>query len=282
MTNDYLSLFLNSTLASGDAVAVFALFFLGIARILPILLLSPFFGAKVLPHPVKMTLAICLFVILLPHFLVKITTPLHFDLTLLLYVLKEVFIGTIMGFVIGAPFYVVQNAGVIIDHQRGGASLMTNDPTIQNQSSPLGTLYNMVMIFIFYFINGPFLVLDALVTSYDVLPPDKLLSPFFFSQKVICWEILFEMLHTVMALAIQLAGPGLIAILMTDLFLGIINRLAPQVQITFLGMPLKSLLALVVVCIGWKLFSDQLAKEIIKWLDRYNEMIQSFGVGLTH
>ena len=65
----------------------------------------------------------------------------------------------------------------------------------------------------------------------------------------------------------QLAAPALIMILMTDFFLGIANRLAPQVQITFLGMPLKSLLALVIVFFGWTLFMHEIVAQGYKALN---------------
>jgi type III secretory pathway component EscT len=86
-----------------------------------------------------------------------------------------------------------------------------------------------------------------------------------------------QLFNRFMILSIQLATPALIAILMTDVFLGIANRLAPQVQITFLGMPLKSLLALLVIAIGFKLFNDEIIKQAIKWLNTVSSMIQMFN-----
>jgi len=193
------------------------------------------------------------------------------------YLAKEVFIGFVLGFIIGVPFMIVQNAGIIIDHQRGGASLMVNDPTIQNQSSPLGTLFNFVLICIFYVLDGPFLFIDAIVTSYEIVPPDKFFNPNFFSKDSTFWSVqMMELLNKMMVITIRLASPALLTILMTDVFLGIANRLAPQVQITFLGMPLKSLLALAVVFLGWELFTDELGHEIYYWLSYINNTLKIF------
>ena len=69
-------------------------------------------------------------------------------------------------------------------------------------------------------------------------------------------------------------------ILMTDVFLGIANRLAPQVQITFLGMPLKSLLALTIVTLGLKLFTDQLVIETYDWLQLVKRAVGWFTFGM--
>lgn len=276
MNQDYLLVFLNSALAKENALAALTLFFLFLARFLPIIALSPFFGARVLTGPVKVFLAISIFVIFLPQLLVVTTTPLTFSPYAVLLMCKEIFVGVLLGFFISVPFIIAQNAGIIIDHQRGGASLMVNDPTIQNQSSPLGTLFNMVLIYIFFLIDGPFLFLNAIMTSYEVIPPDKMINPYFFDQTAVFWTDLVKLFNQVMVISVQLAAPALLAILMTDMFLGIANRLAPQVQITFLGMPLKSLLALTVVCVGWKLFNEELIRQSYKWLDTIRDMLVTF------
>ncbi len=90
---------------------------------------------------------------------------------------------------------------------------------------------------------------------------------------------MIQLFNQVMVISMQLAAPGLLAILMTDVFLGIANRLAPQVQITFLGMPLKSLLALTVVCFGWRVFTEELIRQCYKWLDIVKQTLVMITVG---
>jgi type III secretory pathway component EscT len=277
MDDNYISLFINSALAQGNALAPLTLLFLFLARFLPIVAQAPFFGAKVLPHPVKMTFAISMFVIFLPHLLSVTTAPVAFDGFLIILLMKELFIGLLIGFMISMPFTVVQNAGIIIDHQRGGASLMVNDPTIQNQSSPLGTLFNYTMILIFWAISGPFMVIDLISTSYSMVPPNEFFSSAFFLPKTPFSLFMIQLFNKFMILSIQLATPALLSILMTDVFLGIANRLAPQVQITFLGMPLKSLLALVIVWAGFKLFNEEIARQALMWMTTIGRMIHMFN-----
>jgi len=270
----YLYVFLTSAFQAENAIGVFALLFLFFARFLPIIALSPFFGARVLPHPVKVMFAICMFVIFLPQLLLVTKSQVNFSPYTVVLLTKELFVGTLIGFIISLPFSIVQSSGIIIDHQRGASSLMVNDPTIQNQSSSIGTMFNMVLIVIFFLMNGPFLFLDAIASSYDIIPPDSMINPDFFNEHGNIWDLVMKLFNRVMVISIQLATPALLAILMTDSFLGIANRLAPQVQITFLGMPLKSLLALVVVCFGWKLFSEELVRQCYLWLDTVKTLLQ--------
>lgn len=268
--------FLNSVFAESAPEVFLSLFLLFLARMLPIITQSPFFGSKVLPPMTKMALAISLFVIFLPHLLTVLTTVPVYSINFLLLAIKEMVIGFIIGYFISMPFNIVSNAGILIDHQRGGASLMVNDPTIQNQSSPLGTLFNFVLIYVFYMMDGPFIFIDSIMTSYEVIPPDQFINREFFQNGTVFFKMMVGLLGKVMNLSIQLASPALIVILMTDFFLGIANRLAPQVQITFLGMPLKSLLALAIVTFGWKIFVEQTGIETMSWLQSLNVLIYSF------
>ena len=276
MTENYVSLFLNSASSQSDLTAFLSLMFLFLGRMLPIISLAPFFGSRVLPHPIKVTFGISLFVIFFPQLLLTTTTPLEFNLIWLFYLIKEIFVGLLMGFMISIPFIIVQNAGIMIDHQRGGASLMVNDPTIQNQSSPLGTTFNLLLIYIFFLIDGPFLVIDVISQSYDILPPDRFLAIQFFNFDSQFFIDIMKVMGLVMIVSTQLAAPALIMILMTDFFLGIANRLAPQVQITFLGMPLKSLLGLAILFFGWQLFTNQLVTESFVWINYLYKMILLF------
>lgn len=281
MAGDYVSLYVDTAYANGDVTPFLSLMFLFMGRIFPIIALVPFFGGKVLPRPVKVTFAISLFAIFMPQLIFVTKTPIDFNLTLVIYLAKEVLVGLLLGFFLSIPFIIVQSAGIFIDHQRGGASLMVNDPTIQNQSSPLGTMFNLVLIYLFFLIDGPFTVLNIISESYTILPPDKMMTAYIFDQNSQVFTKIVGILGNVMILSTQLAAPALIMILMTDFFLGIANRLAPQVQITFLGMPLKSLLALVIVFFGWKLFNEEIISQSQKTLNSMFIFIKQFAPAAT-
>jgi len=280
MPHSYLTIFLDSVI-SKEPIAALSLFFLFVGRFFPIIALSPFFGSRVLPHPVKVMLALTLFIIFLPKLVANTTTPIQFNFLLVLFLIKEVFVGIILGTIVSLPFIIAQSAGIIIDHQRGGASLMINDPTIQNQSSPIGTMLNMVLIYVFFMIGGPWDFLDAVLISYDMVPPDQFINPYFFREDTPSWEMVLTLFGQVMIMTTQLATPALIAILMTDSFLGLANRLAPQVQITFLGLPLKSLLGLSMLCFGWRLLVKQMIFDARYWLHKVGEMSSYFGISTT-
>jgi type III secretory pathway component EscT len=79
--------------------------------------------------------------------------------------------------------------------------------------------------------------------------------------------------NQIITIAIQMAAPAIVSILMAEMFLGIANRLAPQVQIAFLGMSIKSLLGLSLLWAAWFFILKQFTKQAYNWLDLVNKLI---------
>lgn len=274
MTDTYLSFF--SKLTDSAPIAALSLFFLGLMRIAPVVSLAPFFGSKT-PATVKMGLLIALTVIFLPHMAVTSKTIVGFDFNFILLCGKELFIGFILALFSSIPFYMAESAGVTIDFLRGSSSLQVTDPFMQTQASDLGILYNLVLIVIFYQIDGPFYFFNALFDSYTLIPADGWMPIEFFSFTHPFWQTVWSCVNRIVAVGIQLAAPCLLAILMTEMFLGIANRLAPQVQIAFLGMSLKSLVGLAMLCAAWFFILQQMSKQTLLWLSDMNKIVHTLN-----
>lgn len=273
-TDNYLSFF--SKLTEGAPISAISLFFLGMMRIAPVISLAPFFGSKT-PAPVKMGLLFVLTVIFLPHMAVTSTTMVGFDFNFILLCVKELFIGFILALFASIPFFMAESAGVTIDFLRGSSSLQVTDPFMQTQASDLGILYNLVLVVIFYQIDGPFYFFNALFDSYTLIPADGYMPLEFFSFTHPFWQTVWSCVNRVVAVGIQLAAPCLLAILMTEMFLGIANRLAPQVQIAFLGMSLKSLVGLAMLCAAWFFILQQMSKQTLLWLNDMNKIVHTLN-----
>lgn len=268
--------FFNPDISEAELMHYLSLFFLSILRLGPIVRLAPFLGAKVMPGMARMGLILILGVIFFPNILVYSSTgPLTFDLVFIGYALKELILGYILGFFSMIPFLIANSAGIFIDFVRGSSMLMQQDVTLQQQASPLGILYNSVFIVIFYQLGGVWLFFDAITTSYQIMPPSEWFNTNFFSLTTPLWKHAITILHSIIAISLQLAAPSLLAILMAEVFLGIANRLAPQVQIIFLGMPIKSLLGIFFLWAGWFFILPQGNKQLFSWFRSLEQIVQS-------
>lgn len=252
---------------------IWKVFLLGLARVAPTVALAPFLGSKMLPDSIKIGFGAALVFIFLPFLVVHYKNPVDYDITFMLLLFKEVVVGAILGFLIAIPFYYAQGAGALIDHQRGSQSLQVMDPSTQMQTSPTGTLYNDMLLVIFFSIGGPLFFFDALFTSYTVVPFDQFFPANFFDGSRPLWVLIFDLLNIVVTIALQLSAPALIAMLLSDLFLGIANRMAPQVQISFLLWSFKAFVGILMLWAAWWFVLKQLDVEAASWVKLFDKVV---------
>lgn len=272
-TESYLSLIL--ALPHLDPYTVLSVFFLTLARLLPILALAPFLGSQNVPMTIRVMFGVALTAIFLPQNLLTVHQSIPFGMGFVALTIKELLIGAIIGFLSSVPFYIAQMSGSLIDFQRGASSLQVTDPTTKSQTGAIGILYNLVLIALFYSLNGPFFFFDGVATSYQMIPVDHFTNPEIFNMKNPFWKMAFQIAQTMFTLCIQLAAPSLIGILLMDMFLGIANRLAPQVQIVFLGIPLKSWVGLALLTAAWAFIIQVMGKQTLDWFKNLSKLLHS-------
>jgi len=258
-------------------MTLLSVFFLTLARVIPIISLTPFLGAKNVPATIRMLFSVALVAIFLPQNLLTIHQNIFFSHTFIWLFLKELVIGFILGFLSMVPFLIAQMAGSLIDHQRGASSLQVTDPTTQSQTGPVGLLLNQLTIVLFFALDGPFIFFNGIASSYQLIPVDGLINPSFFALQTPFWKQVMVLLQFMMNLSAQIAAPALIGILLTDMFLGIANRLAPQVQIVFLGIALKSWVGIALMTAAWALMIQVISKESITWMQSIQWLIDQVG-----
>ena len=279
-TDNFLSFLLS--LQNYDPITVLSVFFLTLGRTVPLVSIAPFLGAKNLPRTVRMMFGVALCVLFLPQNLALIHANIPFNTVFIGYMIKELAIGSVLGFFSAMPFLIAQTAGSLIYNARGASSLQVTDPTTQTQTGPIGILYNYVLLALFFSLGGPFLFFDAVAKSYQLIPVDGIISSAFFYKGSPFWKQIVNLTQYVMNLALQLAAPALIGILLTDMFLGIANRLAPQVQVVFLGIPLKSWVGIALMAAAWALTTQVLGRESIEWMKTIMKFINQAGALAQH
>ncbi len=252
-----------------------------IIRMAPIVGITPFLGAKLIPTSARAGLALALAAVFLPYALYVNPDFNLSDNAFLALAFKEAAIGTMIGFFASVPFYVVQSSGILIDYMRGSSMLMAQDPALQNQASPIGIMFNYYLIITFYMIDGPFVFFDAIQTSLEVFPVVGGVNPGIFHMNNPLWKASIGIMGYVFALSLQIAAPCILAILMAEMFLGIANRLAPQVQIAFLGMSLKSLLGLMLLWAAWFIMLRQMSSITMDWMQNLNILIKQIPLYAT-
>ena len=250
--------------------AFLALVGLAFARFLSFLAVAPFMGGRAVPARVKAATAGAFVIVLYPALEAGLPAgeqPLPFGAVGFVALLaKEALVGFTLGFATSLVFEAIQSAGRIIDFQRGSTVGESYAPQLQDEVSMLGQFKLQFAIVVFLAIGAHRLFLEALFHSFEVIPALG------FPRLAPGWsplaELVAQLTGQVLAMAVQLASPLMIALLLTDLFFGIVNRISPQINVFFLSMPVKMLVGLVVILVALPLFRD-------RYITYFNESLKA-------
>jgi type III secretion protein T len=220
----------------------------------------PLFSQKAFPELVRggVTLAFALFA--WPITAHSMPEPMPSGYEWLYIVPKELFIGYVFGVVLGVVVWALESAGTIIDSETGANNAAQMDPGAGAPLGPTGVFLRQYALALLLTsgILGQYLV--ALVQSLTVWPwhapwPDaSILRQVFFENRA----------ATYWTLTLRLVAPVMFVLLLTELGLGLINRTTPSFDVYRLGMPIKSLLAALVMsltAVFWAAALEQLYRE---------------------
>jgi flagellar biosynthetic protein FliR len=216
------------------------LFFLAFTRIMAIIIHVPVLAGQNVPTQVRLGLGFVLALVLIPWQPLPSDADVVGALAYGIAIGKEILIGTLIGFAADLAFGALQVAGSAMGIGSGFESGRIFNPSLGESGSPFDQIFVMTATMIFLMIDGHHLVLIALQKSFEILPLNGPL-PFDSLDRVVLTA------STFIVSGIQLALPVMTALLLADLTLGLLARVAPQVQVYFLGLPVKvavSLLAL--------------------------------------
>ncbi len=211
-----------------------AVFLLMLTRCSGIFLIAPFFGSLNIPIMVRAATAFMFAVVLFP--VVDGLGPVDAPTSVFMYtvaVLKELFIGWLIGFVAYVCFSAIHMAGKVMDMQVGFAVVNVMDPTSGQQIPLIGSfLYNLGII-VFLVTNGHHMIITALAESFRVVP---LLT---MQPNLSLTMIMVNFTNGIFVTGMKIAMPVTFAILLVNVALGILARTMPQMNIFVVGIPLQ-------------------------------------------
>jgi len=251
---------------------------LAFARMLSFLVVVPFFGGAAVPARVKVATATAFVIILYPSLESTLPkdAPLGFGpIGFAALLIKEAFVGFTLGFVASLVFEAIQVAGRVIDFQRGSTMAEMFAPQLQTRVSELGQFKLQFAIVLFLVIGAHHFFISSLLRSFELIPATGF--PHLQAGWTPAAAFITRLTGGVLAIGIQLAAPAMIALLLTDVFFGIVNRVAPQINVFFLSLPVKMAVGLVVVLIALPLFKDRYIYYFKEAYKAFEAMIRGLG-----
>lgn len=176
-----------------------------------------------------------------------------------LAVAGEALVGFAIGFVARVVLASVEVAGETIGLQMGLSFAGFFDPD-SGQVNGVSRLLNTLSLWAFVAINGPVLLVAAVVHSFDVVPPATMLGDWIGRmQPAPLGAGVFE-------LGVMIALPFMALLLFVNLGLGIVSRIAPQLNIFAIGFPVTIGAGLVLLALAMPLMQQPFALLIERLL----------------
>ena len=199
-------------------------------RVLAVFTVAPVFSMRTIPMRLKIGLAflvaVCAQGVLVDQPVISVNGP-----AALGAVAQQVAVGLAIGFSVRLVFAAVELAGEIIGLQMGLNFASFFDPASNAQVSAVARFFGNTSMLLFVVINGHLMVLMAVVKSFDSFPVDG-----HFLQAVGRMR-LHELGASLFASSLWIALPMIAMLLFVNLTLGIISRVAPQMNIYAVGFP---------------------------------------------
>ena len=238
------------------------IYMLVLFRIAGMMIWAPLLGSTQIPKSVKALIACVLAASIAPNLTLHVAIPTT-SWGLAIAIGGEIIFGAAMGFILSLVFIAAQWAGDIIGQQMGLNLGQTLNPQYGGGGSVVGDLYFYLSLLIFLSIGGHLAMIKGVFDSFTALP---LLSV---SVSRPLLDTITSVFGGATMLAMQMAAPILVTMLIVDMVLGFVGKTVPQLNIMSAGISMRALAGMMVLIIGLSLTSSiirtQLRRHRFSW-----------------
>jgi flagellar biosynthetic protein FliR len=225
---------------SAQLDAWLALFIFPLTRILALLATAPVLNNAAMPARLRLVVGLAIAMALAPALPPPppITAGSWLGLTV---IVEQLLIGSMMGFALRIAFAAIDVAGELIGLQMGLSFATFFDPVAGGQTPVMTQFLGLLTALFFLAMNGHLLAIYLVAESFTVLPISSL--PF----HAVSLAALVKAASMMFSLGVLLALPLITALLVTNLALGVLSRVAPALNLFAVGFPVTMALGFLVL-----------------------------------
>lgn len=214
-------------------------YLLVVTRVSCFVFAAPFFSTPNVPRRFKvgfsLIFAFLLYRFVVPHYVLQYNTLIGYA-TL---VIREAIAGVLLGFSTSLCMYILQFVGTLSDMDIGLSMVNFFDPVTRVSTGFTGTLYQYSILLILCVTDMYQWILRAFIDSYELIPTGRIV---FDMDSLFISMAAFMTDFVVIGFRIFLPVFGVMLIL--NAVLGIMAKIAPQMNMFSVGMQLKILIGL--------------------------------------
>lgn len=224
-------------------------------RMAGVIFFNPILGRKSIPNIVKIGLTLSL-AIYAASLMGGISLMDYSAIDLIFSMIKEFAAGYVMGFIVQLFLSIFHVGGHIIDLQLGLSMATMYDPTNNSQVSIHGSLLTLMYTLLFFITNSHMNLMAIAIKSFQVVP----MGLTAISSKIGMHAAM--LFGYVLVYAVQLALPVIIVEMITEVAVGILMRVVPNINVFVVNLQLKIGIGVIVIF--------TLIPVIVRYLERLN------------
>ncbi len=241
-------------LANLDRLAVG--FVLTFFRVGGLFLMAPLFGSARIPRRFKAMMALVMAVSMMSTLnTMDWVLPQNLG-QMVVGLIGEMLYGLALGLIVSLVFVAAQWAGSMISHQIGLNISEVFDPQFGAGGSIIGDMYFMLTTATFLILGGHRQLIIGTHDSLVQVPP---LSIAFDPQ---LFEVLLKAMSSATLLAMRLAAPMFVTMIIVDVSMGCISKTVPQLNVMSAGMAVRGMLGVIVMYIGVPIAASVISNDL--------------------
>lgn len=244
-------------------------FLLILARMSGCVFFNQIFGRGNLPSIFKISLslffAVTAYGMLPPETDMVISTNIEY----MVLIIKELFIGYIIGYIISSFFSIVVIGGEVMDMQMGMSMSKIYDPSSNISSGITGSFLNIILIFLFFSANGHISLIKIFMTSCKLIEIGNFKIPQDLFRNMV------QMFSQILILSLKLAMPLMAVEIILESGIGVLMKAIPQIQVFSVNVQLKIIVGLLLILILVPTFSTFIDKVLTLMFDQLRNSLSS-------
>lgn len=246
----------------------FQVFLLIMARLAGMFFLAPLYSSQSVRFGQKMILAFFVTMVCFPMVeKFRYPVPEH-TLEFIIYLLLEALFGILIGFIVSLIVTSFQMAGQFFSTQVGFGMSEVLDPMSQTSIPVVGTLLNLVGLFVFLIIGGHLLIVRAVIYSFEKINL-LVLNETVNTGLLRFFESTFGAMFIV---ALKMALPVIGTLFLISLTMGLLAKAAPQMNILMLGFPVNIMVTFAVMIILSPILTYIMRDSFILIFDKLDQL----------
>ncbi len=203
---------------------------------------APIFSMMRVPRKFKAGMSV--FIAIVVCGIVKVELePVGGVISFAILILQESIVGILLGFITNICLYILNFAGRVIDTEIGLAMANMLDPTTALQSSVSSSYYTQIISILFLIYDMHYYLIKAIIDSFKYVPVGQAV----FDKSL--YEIMQNYIVDYFIIGFRIVLPIFAAMLIINVVLGVLTKIAPQMNMFVVGMQLKVFAGLIILLI---------------------------------